>query len=133
MGQLTDTEIAVTAALQASLMTETVTVVALGEPEWSGTDQATIPAETTIYTGPARVAIIAPGAPTLSPSGEIVTPTGVAVTVPHDAPTLPVDARAHVDGSTMPGHPLVGSDVWISDETTGHLPTARRYTARRVR
>lgn len=112
-------------------MTDTVTVVVLGTPTWDEVAQATTRARSTIYEGPARVATITAGTPTLTESGTVTTPAQVALTVPWDAPTFPTSAEVTVTASTT-GNPLVGETVWVDDETTGHLPTARRYLCRRT-
>lgn len=110
-------------------MTETVTVDVLGAPAWDEVAQATTRARSTIYEGPARVATVSAGSPTLTPAGTVTTPAQVALTVPWDAVAFPMSAEVTVTASTT-GNPLVGETVWVDDETTGHLPTARRYLCR---
>ena len=121
--------LSVARALQAEIMLDTVTVTVLGEPVWDEAAQASTRPETTLYSGRARVATVTAGAPTLSPSGATVTPAQVALTVPWDTGDFPTSARVTVTASTAT-NPLVGATVYVDDETTGHIPTARRYMCR---
>lgn len=122
-------------ASQRRLMTETIVVTVTGAPVWDEDAQESVATTTEVYEGIARAATFgasSPTVPTVATDGRVVTPSQVAITVPWDAPTLPKSAEIHVTASTV-SNPLVGARVWVDDETTGPLPTARRYICRDAR
>ena len=119
-------------ASQRSLMTETIVVTVTGAPVWDEDAQESVATTAEVYEGPARAATSAASSPTIATDGRGVTPSQVAITVPWDAPTLPTSAEIHVTASTV-STPPVGAHVWVDDETTGTLPTARRYLCRDAR
>lgn len=117
---------------QRRLMTETIVVTVTGAPVWDEDAQESVATPTDVYEGIARATTSAASSPTVAADGRVVTPSQVAITVPWDAPTLPTSAEVHVTASTV-ANPLVGAHVWVDDETTGPLPTARRYLCRDAR
>ena len=117
---------------QRRLMTETILVTVTGAPVWDEDAQESVATTTEVYEGIARAATSAASSLTVATDGRVVTPSQVAITVPWDAPTLPTSAEVHVTASTV-ANPLVGARVWVDDETTGPLPTARRYLCRDAR
>ena len=119
-------------ASQRSLMTETIIVTVTSAPVWDEDAQESVATTTEVYEGIARAATSAASSPTIAADGRVVTPSQVAITVPWDAPTLPTSAEIHITASTV-SNPLVGAHVWVDDETTGPLPTARRYLCRDAR
>lgn len=119
-------------AAQRRLMTETIVVTVTGAPVWDEDAQESVATTTEVYEGIARAATSAASSPIIAADGRVVTPSQVAITVPWDAPALPGSAEIHVTASTVSNR-LVGARVWVDDETTGHLPTARRYICRGAR
>ena len=113
---LTTSELADARGLQATLLTDTVTVDREDGTTWDPTEGQTVTAWQTIYpTGPGRLVLQA-GTPVVV-AGEVTVPQVGNLTLPHDSAPLEPGDRVQSAGLT----------VWVESDVTGPIPTARRY------